>query len=123
MNLTTARVFVGDLSQARQFYAESLGLPLKVDGSGFGYCVFEAGKAELVVEVVGEDAPKDEQILVGRFTGLSFSVDDVHMKHSELVAKGVAFSGPPEKQVWGGTLATLRDPSGNELQIVQRHAV
>jgi len=123
MNLSAARIFVQDISQARQFYAESLGFPLKVDGSEFGYCVFEAGKVELVVEVVGQDAPEEEQILVGRFTGLSFSVDDVHMKHSELAAKGVAFSGPPEEQEWGGTLATLRDPAGNELQIVQYAAV
>jgi len=123
MNLSAARIFVRDLSQARHFYAETLGFPLKVDGSGFGYCVFEAGKVVLVVEVVDQDAPEEDQILVGRFTGLSFSVEDVHTKHSELKAKGVEFSGPPEEQVWGGTLATFRDPAGNELQIVQYAAV
>jgi lactoylglutathione lyase len=29
------------------------------------------------------------------------------------------FKGVPEKQFWGGTLVTLRDPAGNEVQIVQ----
>jgi catechol 2,3-dioxygenase-like lactoylglutathione lyase family enzyme len=33
---------------------------------------------------------------------------------------GVAFTGLPEQQSWGGILATLRDPAGNELQLVQR---
>jgi uncharacterized glyoxalase superfamily protein PhnB len=38
----------------------------------------------------------------------------------ELSALGVAFTGLPEQQDWGGILATLRDPAGNELQLVQQ---
>ncbi len=119
MNLSTARVFVRDIAVARQFYSEKLALPLKADGSEYGYCVFRSGNTELVVESVPNDAPADEQALVGRFTGLSFTVPDVELKHKELQALGVPFTGPPEKQFWGGILATLQDPAGNELQIVQ----
>lgn len=122
MNLNTARVFVRDLPKAKAFYSTSLGLPIKADGIAHGYCVFDAGNSELVVEAVAQDAPEDEQVLVGRFTGLSFQVSDVHQKHKELSARGVVFSGLPEKQFWGGTLATLRDPDGNEIQIVHRPA-
>ncbi len=74
---------------------------------------------DLVVETVAGDAPEEDRVLVGRFTGLSFTVPDVAAKHRELAARGVPFSGPPESQQWGGRLATLGDPSGNELQIVQ----
>jgi len=119
MELNTARVFVSDIDAAKQFYSSKLGLPLKTDGSQYGYCVFKAGSTELVVEVVAEDAPEEDRILVGRFTGLSFTVQDCGEKHRELVALGVSFTGAPEKQFWGGILATLQDPSGNELQIVQ----
>jgi predicted enzyme related to lactoylglutathione lyase len=119
MQLNTARVFVRDLPSARQFYETILGLPIKADGEKFGYCVFKAGATELVVEVVDAEAPQEEQELVGRFTGLSFSVPDVWLKHQELLARGVRFAGEPELQVWGGMLATLADPAGNELQIVQ----
>ncbi|MFG6447484.1 VOC family protein [Roseateles sp. BYS180W] len=122
MELNTARVFVKDIDAARQFYAGPLGLPLKVDGSPHGYCVFKAGSTELVVEVVAADAPEEEQLLVGRFTGLSFAVRDITEKHRQLVALGVPFTGAPQKQFWGGVLATLQDPSGNELQIVQQPA-
>jgi predicted enzyme related to lactoylglutathione lyase len=120
MELNTARVFVRDIAVAKHFYETKLGLPLKADGSKYGYCVFKAGCAELVIESVGEDAPAEEQALVGRFTGLSFTVQDALAKHRELEAVGVPFSGLPEKQVWGGILATLQDPFGNELQIVQQ---
>lgn len=120
MNLNTARVFVRDIRKAKDFYATILGLPLKNDGIAQGYCVFGAGNCELVVEALPPDAPQEDQVLVGRFTGLSFQVPDVQAKHAQLAAKGVVFSGPPEEQFWGGVLATFRDPEGNALQIVQR---
>jgi catechol 2,3-dioxygenase-like lactoylglutathione lyase family enzyme len=122
MILNAARVFVRDIVAARQFYAGVLGLPLKVDGSGWGYCVFDGGAAELVVEQVGDDAPAEDRGLVGRFTGLSFEVADAAARHQALQAQGVVFDGPPERQSWGGILATFEDPSGNTLQICQKPA-
>ena len=120
MELNTARVFVKDIYAAKQFYSSKLGLPLKADGSQYGYCVFKAGNTELVIEVVADDAPEEDRVLVGRFTGLSFTVQSIAEKHQQLVALGVHFTGAPEKQFWGGILATLQDPSGNQLQIVQQ---
>lgn len=120
MNLNTARVFVRDIARARQFYAEALGLKLHAQDSARGWCVFNAGNCELVVEAVAPDAPADEQALVGRFTGLSFLVPNIHVAHQDLKARGVLFSGAPQRQHWGGTLATFRDPDGNEFQVAQR---
>ena len=119
MNLNAVRVFVRDLAAAESFYSRNLGLPMKGGGGEFGFCLFDAGSTLLIVESVPKDAPDDEQVLVGRFTGLSFAVPDVEAKHKELVARGVEFSGAPEPQSWGGVLATFRDPAGNELQIAQ----
>jgi predicted enzyme related to lactoylglutathione lyase len=120
MNLGTVRVFVRDISSAKQFYGERLGLPVHADGSENGYCVFRVGTVFLVAEAVGGDAPKEEQALVGRFTGVSFDVPDMQAKYDELSSRGVEFTGLPERQAWGGILATLRDPAGNELQICQQ---
>lgn len=121
MQLNTARVFVKDLSSAKSFYANLVGLPLKVDAERSGYCVFAAGAMELVVESV-PDAPDEERLLVGRFTGLSFTVQDLRARYAELLALGVVFSGEPERQAWGGTLATFADPAGNEFQLVEQPA-
>jgi catechol 2,3-dioxygenase-like lactoylglutathione lyase family enzyme len=119
MNLNTARIFVRNIAEARDFYALALGLPLKADGSSQGYCVFDAGASTLVIEAVGAEAPEEEQVLVGRFTGLSFEVPNIQAKCEALSSRGVVFTGLPEKQFWGGTLATLRDPAGNEVQICE----
>jgi catechol 2,3-dioxygenase-like lactoylglutathione lyase family enzyme len=89
LNLNTARVFVRDMAGAREFYGRKIGLRLKAENLANGYCVFDAGNCELVVESVAAGAPPDEQALVGRFTGLSFLVPSVHVAHQDLVAKGV----------------------------------
>ena len=83
LNLSTARVFVRNLAEAQHYYGAVLGLPLQAGGSEYGFCVFTAGNTQLVVEPVPSEAPKEEQALVGRFTGLSFSVTSVEAKYNE----------------------------------------
>jgi predicted enzyme related to lactoylglutathione lyase len=122
VNLDTARIFVRDLVAARRFYAEALDLRLVADGMAQGYCVFKAGATALVVEAVGPEAPADDQALVGRFTGLSFSTPDIAALHQALQARGVVFCEAPERQPWGGIVATLLDPAGNALQLAQHPA-
>lgn len=123
MQLNAARVFVNDIAAAKVFYSQSLALPLKHDGADYGFCVFRPGNMDLVIELVPADAPSDDLDLVGRFTGLSFSVADIQSKYVEMLANGIAFASQPERQVWGGILATFKDPAGNELQLVQQAAV
>lgn len=122
MQLDSARVFVTDIAAACRFYAEQLALPLAVDGSQYGYCVFQAGAVQLVVEQVAADAPADDRALVGRFTGLSFTVADADAACQALAQRGVRITHPPERQAWGGILVTFADPTGNLLQLVQRPA-
>src|SRR5688500_15424038 len=98
MKLSAIRIFVRDLREAMSFYTDILELPLKSDGSAHGYCVFETGGTQLILEAVSANAPADDQQLVGRFTGLSFATDNIHDKHKELLARGVPFSGGPEQQ-------------------------
>ena len=119
MKLSAIRLFVAELSRAKAFYAQTLGLRLARDGSAQGYCAFESAGISVIVEEVASDAPGKERALVGRFVGLSFAVENVTAEHERLAALGVRFTGFPEKQFWGGWLATFMDPSGNELQPAQ----
>lgn len=117
MKLAAVRIFVRRLDEAAAFYEQKLGLRPRARAAAFA--VFDAQSCDLVLEEVPADAPPEEQALVGRFTGLSFAVHDIADRCRWLAAQGVPFTGPPEKQGWGGTLATLRDPAGNELQLVE----
>lgn len=119
MKLAAVRIFVSELAAARRFYRDLLGLGLAHEDARAGYCAFQGGAAQVIVEEVPPDAPEDERILVGRFLGLSFEVPDLQAEHARLLALGVHFTGAPERQAWGGQLATFVDPSGNQLQLVQ----
>jgi predicted enzyme related to lactoylglutathione lyase len=119
MNLSAARVFVWDISRVKDFYVNRLGLALEVDGESQGFCVFHTGDTKLILEAVPADASAEDRALVGRFTGLSFAVDDIQAKYQALQSRGIKFSGAPELQGWGGWLATFEDPAGNGLQLVQ----
>lgn len=119
MKLAAARIFVKNLDEAAAFYEHVLELRVGARAPEFGYVVFEAETCDLVIEQVPPEAPSEEQALVGRFTGLSFNVADIKALHQALTQRGVRFTGQPEQQRWGGILATLQDPAGNELQLVQ----
>ena len=65
----------------------------------------------LIVEDVSSEEDREERDLAGRFVGCSIEVEDIQATYSELVAKGVHFTAPPEKQEWGGhTLRISRTP-------------
>ena len=117
MRLAAARVFVDDLAVARTFYADGLGLPVRVEDDG--YLVLDGGGVDVVVEPMPLDADDDDRALVGRFTGLSLEVPDVRGAHGTLTGRGVVFEGEPSAQAWGGVLATVVDPCGNRLQLVE----
>lgn len=119
MKLSALRLYVHSLDRAHDFYANRLGLALKVDGRTQGWCVYALGEVDLVIESVAPDAPEDEQALVGRHTGLSFAADDIGLRQQALQARGVPFRGAPEQQAWGGWTSSFEDPDGNELQLVQ----
>ncbi len=114
--LMAVRLFVTDLARARRFYSDKLGLALSMDEPD--YLIYDVGGPMLIVEAVEPDDPEAAD-LVGRFAGLSFKVDDIGATYAAMRAKGVTFTEPPETQPWGGTLAHLVDPDGNELTLVE----
>jgi lactoylglutathione lyase len=113
-SLSAARIFVGDLERARRFYKDVL--ELREAATTPDWAVFDIDGKHLIIEKVPPDDP--EHNLVGRFLAVSFDVDDIDAAYRDLTAKGGSFAEPPAKQVWGGTLAFLRDPDGNTLTLV-----
>jgi len=119
MRLSALRIFVNDLDAARRFYGEALGLPLRDAAPRQGWLVFDADGVRLVIELFDSAAAPERGEYMGRFLGVSFEVSDLADEYRRLLDLGVRFVGPPEQQPWGGTLATLFDPAGNVLQLVQ----
>jgi predicted enzyme related to lactoylglutathione lyase len=53
---------------------------------------------------------------------INLGVDNIHQVYEALAARGVHFLRPPEKEHWGGWIATFLDPDGNILQLLQQPA-
>ncbi len=63
--------------------------------------------------------PDGHEDRIGTFINTSWEVDNVETTYSELLANGVEFKGPPEKQPWG-TFVMMRDSEGNQIVLSSR---
>ncbi|MGI9311587.1 MAG: VOC family protein [bacterium] len=116
MKLYAVRIFTTDWDRSVDFYRETVGLPLKLIDQEFLWAEFDLGGASLGIEAIDANAPNARD-LVGRFVGVSLLVDDIDSAYTQLRAKGVRFTAPPESQTWGGTLAHFKDPDDNVLTL------
>lgn len=98
----------------RSFYSEILGLPVRSDRDGF--VNFDLGGGRLTIathsEVSGPNADP-ARVMV------NLGVDGIDSLHQRLTNAGVRFVRPPEREKWGGTVATLVDPDGNFVQLLE----
>ena len=116
MKIDTVRIFVTDIARSKLFYTESIGMPLAKDGSDHGFFILNGGGANLLIERADSNDEEGKQ-LIGRFTGISLRADNIHSVCARLKAQGITFTGEPEKQWWGGTLAHFQDPDGNIITL------
>jgi catechol 2,3-dioxygenase-like lactoylglutathione lyase family enzyme len=108
-----------DLSRARAFYEESLGL--RVTGQNDFACVFDANGTMLRVTAVPE-------VCQAAYTVLGWRVTDIEATVRGLIAKGIVFNryetmDQDEQGVWstpgGDRVAWFTDPDGNTLSLTQ----
>jgi predicted enzyme related to lactoylglutathione lyase len=108
-----------DMSRARPFYEQTLGL--KLEGSSPVACAFRANGVLLRLIAV-------EQLTPFPFTVLGWSVADIATTVAGLTANGVAFDRiegveQDELGVWlspgGARVAWFKDPDGNTLSLTQ----
>lgn len=115
---------VDDLDKARQFYGETLGLPIEVNEQGVVLNLAGGGKVFLYAKPNHEPAA---------FTVLNFPVENIDQTVADLKAKGVQFEHY-EGQIqtdehdiargkavgMGPDIAWFKDPAGNILSVLQK---
>lgn len=104
----------------RAFYLDVLGLEARSD------------RAQFVSFAWGSEDPTAPRLTIsvhsaleGRSrdpfrTMLNLAVTDIEAVHGRLVARGVAFVRPPEREHFGGRFATFEDPDGNLVQLLEQ---
>ena len=117
MKLYAIRIFVKDWANGAAFYRDTLGLEERFRDDDLGWAEYDVGGPCIGLERV-EEGDAEGEALVGRFVGMSLQVDDMDTTCARLSGKGVRFTMPPERQPWGGILAHIADPDGNEITLL-----
>jgi catechol 2,3-dioxygenase-like lactoylglutathione lyase family enzyme len=106
-----------DLTAAKRFYGDTLGIPVKED---MGALTLELADHPVFVY------PKDDHV-PATFTVLNFQVPDVERAVDELTAKGIRFERYPDfpqdakgiMRGQGPDIAWFKDPAGNVLSVIK----
>jgi len=113
---------VDDLSKAREFYGDTLGVKTSMldEDNGLMALHFE-GTRDVLVYIKPDHVP-------ATFTILNFPVDDIDKTVDELASRGVSFEryggdfGQDEKGISRGrgpAIAWFKDPAGNILSVLE----
>ena len=132
--LTHVNQWVHDQDEALAFYTEKLGMELRQDvtmpelGDFRWLSVGPVGQPDVAIVLMAVPGPPvfDEEtaaalkthVAKGPAGGLFFVTDDIQGTYDELVQRGVEFSQPPEQRPYGVD-AGFRDPSGNQMRVMQ----
>ena len=133
--LTHVQVWVLDQDEALKFYTEKLGMEVREDVTvpemgNFRWLTVglpgQEGVALALLPIPGPPVFDEETAAQVRSTlakgaagGLFFLTDDVQGTFEQLKAKGVEFSQEPTQQPYGVD-AGFRDPSGNQIRMMQQ---
>jgi catechol 2,3-dioxygenase-like lactoylglutathione lyase family enzyme len=108
-----------NFDRLRDFYAETLGLPILGCFPGERILFLDAGSTAL--ELIEEGTPDRSTGLIG-WSHLALEVADLDAAHAALTARGIPFHIPPESYLPISPtvrIAFFRDPDGNEIELIQ----
>jgi uncharacterized glyoxalase superfamily protein PhnB len=134
MKISNAQLWVQDQNEALAFYTDKVGFEVRADvtlpemGNFRWLSVGPAGQDDVAIVLMAipgqpvMDADTAEQVrtlMAKGFAGAIFlATDDCRAAYEELKGRGVEFSEEPEERPYGID-AAFRDPSGNNIRLVE----
>lgn len=107
------------VEQVRKFYGDVLGFRTEQQEPDLNYLVVHVTPASSIgfmpphPQMTGEQPPPREPTLY-------FIVADVDQVFAALMAKGVAFMGPPQEMPWGHRVVMTTDPEGRTVMLASK---
>jgi phosphoserine phosphatase RsbU/P len=114
-------IYVRDLDQSIRFYVEQLGFNLIFDSpvAGGRFVVVGPPDGSAVLALATARLDSEEYRSIRRTAPIVFLTENVVARYNEWRERGVTFVEPPHKPPWGGLYASLEDPDGNSLKLVE----
>lgn len=104
------------VDQMRKFYGDVLGFPTEQRESSLNYLIVHTTSSSSIgfmpphPQMTGDQPPPREPTLY-------FVVADIDHVFADLVARGVAFMGPPQEMPWGHRVVVTSDPEGRTVML------
>ena len=111
-------LYTAHFAQLRDFYVETLRLPIR--GEFAGYNILFLGAGDTTIELTEDEDAR--QGSVGGWNHLALEVEDLDQAYAGLTAHGVSFHVPPEDfppENPSMRIAFFTDPDGNVLELIQ----
>ena len=138
IRIANAQLWVHDQDEALAFYTKKLGMEVRADvtlaelGDFRWLTVGPAGQPDVAIVLMAipgppvmesETAEKVRELVAKGFAGTIFlTTDDCQASYEELKARGVEFTEEPTERPYGID-AAFRDPSGNNIRLMQLNEV
>ena len=110
---------VRDQDRALRFYTEKLEFRILTDQH------FSDSQRWIELSIPGAETgivlftPQGHEDRIGTFVSTSWEVDNIEKTYNDLLARGVEFEKPPQKQPWG-TFAIMKDSEGKQIVLSSR---
>ena len=111
MEVNLAWYSVKDLSAAKKFYGEVLGLKKTFEMDGWCEFSHADGAVSIGLSAISESDAGGATVVL--------KVDDLDRSRKDLAAKGIKFEGDVMEVPGVVRIASFRDPAGNRLQLCQ----
>jgi catechol 2,3-dioxygenase-like lactoylglutathione lyase family enzyme len=111
-------LYTSHFARMRNFYVETLELPIRGGFSAHGILFLGAGAT--TIELVEDE--RSPQSVTGGWNHLAWEVEDLDQAYADLSARGVTFHVPPEDfppENPSLRIAFFTDPDGNVLELIQ----
>lgn len=114
-------LFAEDFERSLAFYAEKVGLPVRLRADGYAEFAVEGAKFALlsrsrVPELAGQ-AHAGRPAMGSHEGSVTILVEDVDRVHRELSGRGVMFLHAPQDRSWGQRTAYFQDPDGHLVEL------
>jgi catechol 2,3-dioxygenase-like lactoylglutathione lyase family enzyme len=137
IRITHAQVWVHDQDEALAYYTDKVGMEVREDvtlpqlGDFRWLTVGPPNQPDVALALIAIPGPpvfdEDTAAKVRELTakgasgGVFFGTDDCRASYEEMKARGVEFTEEPSERPYGID-AGIRDPSGNQIRLVQTTA-
>jgi serine phosphatase RsbU (regulator of sigma subunit)/predicted enzyme related to lactoylglutathione lyase len=121
LRIFKSTVFVRNHDESLKFYVDQLGFSVVADARfdfDGRWVAVAPPDGSTVLALVAPRRRSENYKLIGRPTQIAFIAEDINATYEAWRSRGVRFHHPPQKSLFGGTIAGFYDIDGNSFELL-----